>query len=205
MARPITIQNEVILQAARSLFLERGIRATSAAIAARARVSPGILFKRFKTKQALFRAAMDAPAANESDPPIDLASRVGQDRVDRNLADVGEWLFERSLEFIPTLMMAWSDRGPQVGETRPPAAGNPARAAQRVRIVADYLRGEARLGRVRSGDFELMAQTFIGAIWHHAFLAVTSRRGEHASKTRRTLVRSIVQTLWRGIAPEAAA
>ena len=83
--------------------------------------------------------------------------------------------------------------------------GPTARAPPCKRMVADYLRGEARLGRVRSGDFELMAQTFIGAIWHHAFLAVTSRRGEHAPKTRRTLVRSIVETLWRGIAPEAAA
>jgi AcrR family transcriptional regulator len=204
MARPVTIQDEALLEAARALFLERGIRATSAAIAARARVSPGILFKRFKTKQALFRAAMDSPAARETHPPIDLAARIGKGQVDRNLADVGDWLFERSLEFIPTLMMVWSDRGPQTGQTPSAAAGNPARASQRVRMIADYLRGEARLDRVRSGDFELMAQTLIGAIWHQAFLTVTSRREMRAPQTRRALVRGIVQTLWRGIAPEPA-
>ena len=58
MARPTVIRNEAILQAARDVFLERGILATSAEVAQRAGVSEGSLFKRFKTKADLFRAAM---------------------------------------------------------------------------------------------------------------------------------------------------
>ena len=60
MARPTTITNEQLLKAAREEFLKHGIRATSAAIARRAGVSPGILFHRFASKEALFAAAMDA-------------------------------------------------------------------------------------------------------------------------------------------------
>ena len=56
--RPPTIDSEKLLAAAREVFLERGIRATTLEVAQRARVSEGSLFHRFKTKEALFRAAL---------------------------------------------------------------------------------------------------------------------------------------------------
>ena len=59
MPRPVSIQDEVILSAARELFLERGIDVATSEIAARAGVSQGTIFKRFRTKQALFNAAMN--------------------------------------------------------------------------------------------------------------------------------------------------
>src|SRR3954470_13263750 len=56
--RPPTIDFERLLAVAREVFLERGIRATTLEVAQRAGVSEGSLFHRFKTKDALFRAAM---------------------------------------------------------------------------------------------------------------------------------------------------
>ena len=50
MARPTVIRDEQILDAARIVFLERGVLATTAEVAQRAQVSEGSLFKRFKTK-----------------------------------------------------------------------------------------------------------------------------------------------------------
>ena len=58
MARPTSIKDETIVAAAREVFLERGIQATTAEVAERAGVSEGSVFKRFKTKSELFRAAM---------------------------------------------------------------------------------------------------------------------------------------------------
>ena len=58
MPRPVSIQDDVILRAAREIFLEKGWDATTSEIAAKAGVSHGIIFKRFKTKQALFQSAM---------------------------------------------------------------------------------------------------------------------------------------------------
>jgi AcrR family transcriptional regulator len=59
MARRPSIRDEDILEAAREIFLAKGIRATTAEVAERARVSEGILFHRFKSKEGLFRAALN--------------------------------------------------------------------------------------------------------------------------------------------------
>ena len=58
MARPTTISDEKILEAARAVFLEHGIAATTAEVAKRAGTSEGSLFKRWPTKAELFKAAM---------------------------------------------------------------------------------------------------------------------------------------------------
>src|SRR5690349_10683369 len=56
--RPPVISDGKILDTARDVFLEHGIRATTAEVAVRARFSEGTIFHRFKSKDALFRAAM---------------------------------------------------------------------------------------------------------------------------------------------------
>ena len=58
MARPTTLSDPHILDAARAVFLERGIAATTAEVARRAGVAEGSIFKRWPTKQALFYAAL---------------------------------------------------------------------------------------------------------------------------------------------------
>ncbi|NOK31635.1 helix-turn-helix transcriptional regulator [Corallococcus exercitus] len=207
MARPVTIQDDVLLKAARELFLERGVRATTAEIAARAQVSPGILFKRFKSKEALFRAAMGSQTVDAEPPlPVDLDARVGKGRVEDTLVELGLGLAEKSQRFIPTLMMAWSNRQTPGGEATSPSDLERAsgRAAARVEKIADYLAQEARLGRVRDGDFQVFAQTFVGALWHHAFLTVVGA-GRKGSAPSREHVRRVVDTLWAGLAPPARA
>src|SRR5438067_10692690 len=58
MARPTTISDERILEAARGVFLEHGVAATTAEVAKRAGIAEGSIFKRFATKADLFKAAM---------------------------------------------------------------------------------------------------------------------------------------------------
>ena len=52
------MQVTLILSAARAVFLERGAMGTTSEVAARAGVSEGTIFNRFKSKEMLFRAAM---------------------------------------------------------------------------------------------------------------------------------------------------
>ena len=60
MARPPSISNQQILDAARAVFLAHGLaKASTVDIARRAGVSEGSIFNRFPTKDDLFRAAMD--------------------------------------------------------------------------------------------------------------------------------------------------
>ncbi|QSQ19530.1 TetR/AcrR family transcriptional regulator [Pyxidicoccus parkwayensis] len=203
MARPVTIQDEDILKAAREVFLERGMRATSLEIAERARVSPGILFKRFKTKEALFRAAMTPQGDSERLLPIDLEARVGRGSVEDTLVELGTHLLEQFTSFTPTTMMAWSNRQdaePGAGAHQPVASATE-RAAKRVREVAGYLAAEARLGRIREGDFDIVAQTFIGALWHHNFLQVMLDKVRRQPAAQQAYVRGVVHSLWVGLAP----
>jgi AcrR family transcriptional regulator len=193
MARPVTIQDDAILEAARALFLDRGMRATTAEIAERARVSPGIIFKRFKTKEALFRAAMEPRTSRDPALPIDLDARLGTGSVEDTLVDLGMGLVEKFFDFIPTMMMAWShrpeDASGQPVQRPPEAAGE--RASKRMQRVAAYLAAEAKLGRIREHDFETVAQTFIGALWHHAFLQVMRGGARKAPTAHRAYIRGV--------------
>ncbi|GEM_PF-1619003 len=58
LARPQKISDDVILDAARELFIKLGLKATTAQIAEKAGVSEGLLFKRFGCKNALFLASI---------------------------------------------------------------------------------------------------------------------------------------------------
>ncbi len=52
--RPITLTDDDLLDAARAVFLARGVDATTTEIARRARISESVIFHRYKTKEALF-------------------------------------------------------------------------------------------------------------------------------------------------------
>jgi AcrR family transcriptional regulator len=202
MPRPITIQDNVILQAARELFLARGLRATTAEIAERAQVSPGILFKRFKTKEALFRAAMAAQSDTDPPLPIDLALRIGSGRVDETLIELGTLLLERFIRDLPTMMMDWSSMPTDADNHRArPDDRVPERVSNQMQVVADYLAAEAQLGRISADDCEVVAQTFIGSLWHQAFIQVMLKDRQALAQTHRAYVGRMVYALWSGIAP----
>jgi len=70
--RPPSIREEDLLDAARDVFREEGHATTTAKIAERAGVSEGILFYRYKSKEALLAAVIH----RETQPPE--ALRVSQ-------------------------------------------------------------------------------------------------------------------------------
>ncbi len=74
-----------VLQAARELFAEKGYAGTGTEeIAARARVTRGALYHHFRDKADLFRAVMQAVAA-------DLADRLVTQQLSRATGAVGAW------------------------------------------------------------------------------------------------------------------
>ncbi len=181
MPRPVSIQDDVILRAAREIFLEKGWDATTSEIAAKAGVSHGIIFKRFKTKQALFQSAMREDSDWGQTIPTLLNSSVGRKDVEVTLVELGTLFAGKFLLIIPMLMMS----------------------LRAVKTVAAYLQAENRLGRIRDTDFEVVAQAFIGALWHHAFLQVMLGEGKSEANKQRRYVKRLVKALWSGIAPQA--
>ena len=110
MPRPVSIQDDLILRAAREIFLEKGLEATTSEIAAKAGVSHGIIFKRFKTKQGLFQSAMREDSDWGGKIALLLNPKAGGRDVETTLIELGSLFVEKFLLIIPMLMMSWSNR-----------------------------------------------------------------------------------------------
>jgi AcrR family transcriptional regulator len=203
MARPAVIADDLLLATAREVFLRRGLRATTAEIAEQAGVSQGILFKRFKSKQALFRAAMNVDGDPAQPLPINLDERVGRGKVEDTLRDLGNLLVKKFFGIIPATMMDWSNsREDEKAKSGKECISGPERAVIGLQLIAHYLSREVELGRLRCTNCEILAQAFVGALWHYAFLQVTLGEVHKKPITPSQYVDGVVRTLMTGIAPQ---
>jgi AcrR family transcriptional regulator len=207
MARPTTIDDDLLLKTAKEVFLRRGLRATTAEIAAEAGVSQGILFKRFKSKQALFRAAMSVNGDPAQTLPIDLDKRVGRGKVEDTLKDLGNLLVKKFFGIIPTTMMDWSSREGEEEDSTESCGGptGPEKAVKGIQMISQYLSKEVELGRIQCSNTEILAQTFVGAVWHYAFLQVTMGEVHKKPITAAQFVDGMVKTLMTGVTPKSKA
>lgn len=198
MARQVTIRDETILDAAREIFLSRGVQATTAEVAERAGVSEGTLFKRFGTKDELFRAAMLSHGAKI--PWLaTLDARVGKGRVREHMEDLGLQIIEFFRVLIPLMMLSWSNKsaGPlpslMASEDPPPAIA--------LRKLAGYFEAEALAGRIRKTSPEILARTYVGGLQSFAFFELLMKSREQASMSAEEFVRGHVSLLWAGMEP----
>jgi AcrR family transcriptional regulator len=164
MGRPPLLSNAEILRATREVFVEHGIRATTATVAERAGVSEGVLFKRFGSKMGLLRAAAE--------------SVFGEGCVLPQLPDVG--FTEASFEsfgiavidhlrlIVPMAMMAWA----HLDEDGLPEhlRGQQPPIVRATNEMAAVFARQIELGVFRPGDPQVLARMFCGTLWHTAFL-----------------------------------
>ncbi len=162
MARSQKYADETLLQAAAEVFLEEGPAAGTARIAKRAGVSEGILFQRFKTKEALIEAALTV--ATEASPWRDaLLASAGKNTPQINLRKAIRALFEKVEQLVPKLMMLEGR-----GHRRPPCHKAP--PLEDAMAIATYLKKEIALGRLRMTHPELHAHEIVGAVLHGTML-----------------------------------
>ena len=199
MARPTTISDDAILEVARRLFLERGISATTAEVAREAGVAEGSIFKRWKTKQELFFAAL---APNDEDPDWvrTLASRVGHGDLQETLTEVGMQAIDFFRNIMPLVMMCWSN---------PSASGVPApfdrpnpKPVQIIKKLAGYFEAEMRLGRLARRDAEVVARAYVGGIQQFAFLELVTRNRDELPLPAEMFIRGLVNLIWNGVKPD---
>lgn len=198
MARPTSIDDACILEAARAVFVERGIAATTAEVALRAGVSEGSVFRRFRTKQELFRAAM---ARGIPEPPwlATLHERVGQGEMRAQLERLSLEAIEHLRIVVPLVMLSWSNPAPnglpcELAEPNPP----PLRV---LRQLSAYFEAEMRRGRVRRQDPEIVARTFMGATWSYVQMELVFRAQAILPLPAETFVRGLVELLHGGLDP----
>ena len=192
--RPPAVSNEALLEAAREVFLERGIRATTLEVAERAGVSEGTLFHRFKTKEALFRQAMRFDPA-EPPPVLDgLAALVGEGDLRANLVTVATELIEVGRIALPVMMMSWSNPSDPDGFAT--LVRRRADGYQRsFRSVCAFFEGEVEAGRLHAAEPEALARIFIGSLHHYCMSELLRVEGQKASLGASAFVHALVDAL----------
>jgi AcrR family transcriptional regulator len=202
MPRPVSIDTEQILAAARAVFLEKGIRGTTAEVAQRAGIAEGSIFNHFKTKAELFGAAMQLTV--EESWLRALSDSAGQGDLARNLYDAGLRGIDFLRQLLPAIMMSWSNRGPsELPELLSIPEPPPLRVLQ---SLAAYFGSEMRHGRLRKQDPDVAARLFLGALQNYAFFELILRAHGHATRARLSpedYMRGVVDLFLHGAAGAA--
>jgi len=193
--RPPTIDSQRLLAVARDVFLEHGIRATTLEVAERAGVSEGVLFHRFKSKEALFSAAMDfdheeAPrrmlqAIAELEQQDELEPRAAIIRLATILIEVGRVA-------LPLMMMSWSNPQPLLEKKH-------SKFREVVTALHRYFERQIELGKLRQLDAQVLARTLLGAVHHFVLASILLEAGE-SGLSESEYVRGLADLLLNGAA-----
>ncbi len=196
MARPTTIKDETIIAAAREVFLEKGIQATTAEVAERAGVSEGTIFNRFKTKYELFQAAME-----QLEEPVwvrTLTENIGKRDVRETLETAALQAIEFFRKIVPLMMMSWSNQ--KDGLPAPLTQPNPP-PLRALRALTGYFEAEMRGGRLRRHDPEICARSFAGSVQSYVFFEILMTAHQVLPLPAETFVRGLVNLFWTGAEP----
>lgn len=160
--RPPTIDTARLLKVAREVFLARGIRATTLEVAERAGVSEGSIFNRFKTKEALFREAMELSEENTPERLMSALEDAANDAdFEAALHRLAHSMVDIARVALPLMMMSWSN--PCGG----PNSTNALKFREFVLKLAAFFQRQIDAGRLRPVDPEIAARTFLGSIHHY--------------------------------------
>jgi len=181
-----------ILAVARAVFLERGIQATTDEVAERAGVSEGTVFRRFKSKDALFRAAMSF--SPESLPAFieGFVSEVGQGDLRERLLSFATRLLELGRTAMPMMMMAWSNPCSDFGLDKISQRSDGYRKT--FGNVRGFFERELAARRLDDRKAELLARIFMGSL-HHYCMAELFLGSSEISPSREDFTRGLVDVL----------
>lgn len=190
MARTKTVTDEDILATARSLFLEKGINASTRAIAKQAGISETVIFQRFETKENLFFSAMVLPEAKLK---VIFSCQAGERTVCENLKSVSLQIVDYFREVMPIFLSLINHPAfdMQVFLQR--------HTLPRVQIstrLVEYLNAEAVLGRIK-GDSSLATAALLLSHLHH--IALSQNMGAHPPNETESAVSDAIHVLWHGI------
>lgn len=194
--RPITLPDEALLDIARDVFLERGAEATTAEIAKRARISESVIFHRYKTKEALFKAVAERQV-EMPEALVKLGSRIGQGAIADHLFDVGMGLIALSERMLPFVMIAFAKPQTYSGIARDLNKPHPMRTRIQT-LLTRYVEGEIAEGRLRAVSPEVLVRAFLGGITQF----VMSGQVDHAPSAidAPTYLRAMIDVLLHGSA-----
>jgi AcrR family transcriptional regulator len=199
--RPITISDATLLDAAKDVFLERGVAATTAEIARRAGISESVLFHRFKTKAAVFVAVL----TRQLQPSAlfdDLAVRVGKGDIEQHLFDIAGGFLTGFRQALPFFLLARTSPWKLHEMHRRLRMPHP--AIEATRRLSGYFEAEIRLGRLRPVDPEVLARAFLGGVTQYIIAQHWLNAAENQPLAFPTYVRGLIDLLIHGAAPSSS-
>lgn len=195
MARPVTITDEQILEAAQSVLLEQGLDATTQSIAQHAGISEGTIFKRFKTKENLFVCAILHNARHEGWLRT-LEERGEEEPVLEHLERVGVACINFMTSMIPKMHMIMSRHSDLKERVMCSPNAPPLRA---IKHLIAYFDEAQRLDLLLPHSSEHLARLFLATMHHYAFMSTANlnsylelRLEDYVSMTMRQLFSSLI-------------
>jgi AcrR family transcriptional regulator len=190
--RPPVISTERLLQVAREVFLELGIRATTSEVAARAGIAEGTIFHRFKSKEELFRAAMNFDPDTALALVEALLAGGGKGDLRRTLVEFAERFLAFGRVAMPVMMMSWSNPENQMCAER--TSERSTRYQRVLGALSGFFAAEMARGRLRRTEPEVMSRMLIGSLHH--FCMTELFMGEPQSKlTHQSFAEQVVDVL----------
>jgi AcrR family transcriptional regulator len=190
VARTATITTDQILSAARAVFLEQGINATTVDVANRAGISSASIFKHFPTKDALFFAAMTSTPMRIWN--AELESMIGHGDTKADLLLIAKRIAAYTADLLPRLMLVRS-----LGQQNP--LPEPPRVEHDFVALTTYLGREMALGRIARGDPTVPALALLHANVGYA-MSIAIQTSAPSFDTSGFL-EDFVLMLWQGLEP----
>lgn len=173
------------------MFLELGIRATTSEVAARAGIAEGTIFHRFKSKEELFRAAMNFDPDAALVLVEQLPARAGVGDLRQTLVEFAEGFMDLGRVAMPVMMMSWSNPESLCAER---STERSSRYQRVLGALCSFFGAEMKAERLRRADPEVMSRMLIGSLHH--FCMIELFVGEPRSRlTHREYAEQVVDIL----------
>ena len=199
MGRPRTIEDGELLAAAREVFRLHGPTATTRDVARAAGISQAVLYQRFKTKDALFLAALTRHASSLN-ALTEIAAAAHAPR--SYLAVFAARAKDHFQQVMPSILSHAAH--PKYGREMMGQIHRHNRAGEIAALLCLRLAGWQQAGLVRPLEPRVFAHAFIHALHSMAMVDVLS--GEDVTKpTRPDELQAFVDLFWRGLQPERTA
>jgi AcrR family transcriptional regulator len=197
--RPKVISDERLLDVARQVFLEQGIRATTLEVAQRAGISEGTVFLRFKSKIALFQAAMQFDPEDLLALVERLPARAGKPDLRGTLLEFARDFLDLGRIAMPAMVLSMSN--PDALSVSQVAAKS-AMHERLLKALSRFFKVEVNAGRLRAASPEVLAQVLLGSLRQYCLCEVFLRGG--AGLNCAEYARQVIDLLLSGAAPKAS-
>lgn len=193
MGRPKTIEDAELLDVARRVFRQHGHTATTQHVAKAAGVSEAMLYKRFKTKDELFFAALNQPTANLSalsdiDPTLEPRAF---------LAIFSARTKDHFRQVVPSIISVAAH--PRYGKEMMGQVHRHNRAGEIAAVLRLRLESWHRNGRIRTTNIVSFSNAFLHALHSMAMVEVFS--GEAATPATPKEMEPFLDVFWEAIRP----